>query len=80
MKKVLDQFVYTSPSLVVPHDDNSNNPLGCVGDCWIRLMYEVPVIFNRRWFEIDFGSDEKMIRKSDTDRAWPPAEQKTSNN
>jgi len=79
MKLVLDRIRYASPSLVVPHEDNSKDSLGCVGDCWIRLTYEVPAIFSRRWLDIDFGSDEKMIRKCDTDSACPPANQKTSN-
>jgi hypothetical protein len=79
MKQVLDRIHYASPSLVVPHEDNGKDSLGCVGNCWIRLTYEVPAIFSRRWLEIDFGSDEKMIWKCDTERACPSANQKTSN-
>jgi hypothetical protein len=79
MKQVLDQIHYASPSLVAPHEDDNKDAMGCVGDCWIRLTYEVPAIFGRRWLDIDFDSDEKMIRKCDTDRACPPANQKTLN-
>lgn len=79
MKQVLDRIHYASPSLVVPHEDNSNDSLGCVGNCWIRLTYEVPAMFSRRWLDIDFGPDEKMIRKCDTEGACPPANQKNSN-
>jgi hypothetical protein len=60
---VLKPFQHESPSLVVPHTDQGNQ-LDCIGDCWLRLSYEVTEMFGERWISLDFDRDLKLIKKS----------------
>jgi hypothetical protein len=47
--------------LVRPHTENGN-ALDCIGNCWIRLTYDVPVVFGERWIALDFDRDQRLIR------------------
>jgi hypothetical protein len=62
MPIVLGRIEYASPSLVWPHKD-SGNPLDCIGKCWIRLTYDLPVVFGERRITFDFDRDQTLIRK-----------------
>ncbi len=71
MSDVLKPFHYESPSIVWPHKDGDKDKnkdkadsLDCIGDCWLRLSYEVPVIFGKRWISLEFDRDQKLRRKS----------------
>ena len=63
MSEVLKPFEHESPSFVLPHTDKGNQ-LDCIGDCWLRLSYEVPVIFGKRWVSLDFDRDQKLLKKN----------------
>lgn len=62
MSDVLMPFHYESPSLVSPHKDKGDS-LDCIGDCRLRLTYEVPVIFGQRWISLEFDRDQKLSKK-----------------
>lgn len=62
MPVVLGRFEYGSPSLLRPHKENGD-PLDCIGNCWIRLTYDLPVVFGERWITLDFDRDQHLIRK-----------------
>jgi hypothetical protein len=59
---VLKPLQHESPSLVVPHTDQGNQ-LDCIGDCWLRLSYEVPEMFGERWISLDFDRDSETHQK-----------------
>jgi hypothetical protein len=63
MSDVLKPFEHESPSLVLPHKDQGN-ALDCIGDCWLRLSYEVPVIFGKDWISLDFDRDQRLLKKT----------------
>jgi hypothetical protein len=63
MSDVLKPFEHESPSLVLPRRDNGDQ-LDCIGNCWLRLSYEVPEMFGERWISLDFDRDQKLLRKT----------------
>lgn len=72
MSDVLKPIQYETPSIIEPHkedkdkdkDKHKTDSLDCIGDCWLRLSYEVPVIFGKRWISLEFDRDQKLRRKS----------------
>jgi hypothetical protein len=73
MNDVLDRFQY-GDILIEPNKDKTpHNELDCVDSCWLRVMYEVPVIFGERWVTLEFAQDQKLIRKCDINWNCSPA-------
>lgn len=56
-----------SPATIQPHENGARNPLDsrvyCEQSCWLRLTYDVPSVWSTQFVEIDFSSDQKVIRK-----------------
>jgi hypothetical protein len=68
MGDVLDRFQYDSGIVIVPNKDKKrHDELDCIGECWLRLIYEVPVIIGERWVTLEFGHDQKLVRKCNMD-------------
>ena len=68
MDDVLDRFQYDSGIVIVPNKDKKRrDELDCIGESWLRLIYEVPVIIGERWVTLEFGHDQKLIRKCNMD-------------
>jgi hypothetical protein len=63
MADVLKPFEHESPSLVLPHKEKGDQ-LDCIGDCWLRLVYEVPEMFGQRSISLDFDRDQKLLKKT----------------
>lgn len=56
---VLKRFQYESPDIVLAH-----NQFDCVGNCWLRLSYEVPETLGLRWVTLEFDQDQILRKKS----------------
>jgi hypothetical protein len=68
MDDVLDQFQFHGDILIEPNKDKKpHNESDCVDSCWLRVRYQVPVIFGERWVTLEFAQDQKLIRKCDID-------------
>jgi hypothetical protein len=68
MNDVLDRFQYHTDILIEPNKDKKpHDELDCVDRCWLRVRYEVSVIFGERWVTLEFAQDQKLIRKCDMD-------------
>jgi hypothetical protein len=66
MDDVLGRFQYHGDILIEPNKDKKHHDaLDCVGDCWLRLIYDVPVMFGERGVTLEFGQDQKLVRKCD---------------
>lgn len=66
MFDVLSRFQYHGDVFIEPNKDNKRHgELDCIGGCWLRLLYDVPVIFGERSITLEFGRDQKLIRKCD---------------
>jgi hypothetical protein len=73
MDDVLDHFQYNSGIVIIPNKDKKrHDELDCIGECWLRLMYDVPVFIGERWVILEFGHDQKLIRKCDMDGNCSP--------
>jgi hypothetical protein len=73
MYDVLGRFQYYGSVVIVPNKDKKrHDELDCVGECWLRLMYDVPVLIGERWVILEFGHDQKLIRKCDMDGNCSP--------
>jgi hypothetical protein len=66
MAEVLDRFQHDTGILVEPNKDlQRHSELDCIGECWLRLRYNVPMFFGEHWVTLEFGRNQKLIRKCD---------------
>ena len=63
MDVVMHGFDYGSP-IVEPHTEKGS-PLSCVGECWIRVSYDLPVVLGELWIRLEFDREQHLISKSD---------------
>lgn len=58
MDDVLDRFQYNIGIVIIPNKDKKrHDESDCIGECWLRLMYDMPVFIGERWVILDFGRD-----------------------
>jgi hypothetical protein len=62
MSEMLKPFQHETPSIVSPHREHGDD-LDCVGECWLRLSYEIPEMFGEEWVSLDFDRDLKLLKK-----------------
>jgi hypothetical protein len=53
--------MFTEP-MVIAHVDNDQYGSSCTGDCWLRFTYDIPKLWGSEVFQVDFGSNQRVLR------------------
>jgi hypothetical protein len=74
MVQVLNRFQHDTGIVVEPNKDKEHHDaLDCIGECGLRLIYDVPVVFGESRVTLEFGRDQTLIRKCNPDlECCPP--------